>query len=854
MDVTSTRGARQQYRSVETSRIQQTVEYLPTGIERLVKAGFGVHWLHARSKAPIGDDWAAKPVASLDKLRKTYRPGFNVGVRLGKWSSVSGYYLHVLDMDVRNPKFAAESRAALAEMFPDFESFPTVISGSGGESRHIYLLTERPFASKQLAHSAEKFTGKDGKKHWNWEIELFGTGKQVVLPPSVHPDTKRPYKWLQEFDFDSLILGDGPFVPADRIALLVEDPGDDTAPDAEAQQPLGLTVDETRALLSKLPNNDLDYDDWLNVMASVQHEAFGRSKDERKEFYEVFRAWSAQSSKHDNRETKYKFFSFKNRDTRRNRTMRSVQAEVRAVELEAEFDNLGDETTDDLDDEIEDLGEPESEPKGDFDDLLGSDTPAEPVTKRQQKLNKADMEAELGHVPPKIARLNKRHAFVFAGGKSFIVSENPDGSIGYGTVTDLHSLYENDRIATEKATEPVSKAWLRHKKRREFPNGITFAPNRVIKGAYNLWRGFSVEPDPRASCRLIISHIRKVICSNDPKAFNYCIRWLAHMIQRPEEKPGVAMVLRGKKGAGKDTVADYVGALFPSHHIKIGNQEQLVGKFNAHQEKCLLLHVEEGFWGGAKNAEGALKHLITSEKIMIEPKGLNAFSVDSYLRLFMSSNEEWVVPATSDERRYCVYDVSETRKGDHQYFAAIRNEMNNGGRAALLHYLLGVDLTGFNVRDVPNTAALAQQKVQGLKNFAAWWYGALQSGDFGATMLSTRRQGEANWHEDRVMVNRDEFREAYSRWMRARRHDGNELRHFEIGRKLTELTGGKADKARPRIDGQQQGVYIVPRLEESRRAFERWLGSELVWEDLPPPTSDNDHNDDFDDLDDLDDI
>ena len=38
--------------------------------------------------------------------------------------------------------------------------------------------------------------------------------------------------------------------------------------------------------------------------------------------------------------------------------------------------------------------------------------------------------------------------------------------------------------------------------------------------------------------------------------------------------------------------------------------------------------------------------------------------------------------------------------------------MDNGGRAALLHYLLGLDLSGFDVRAVPQTAALADQKTR----------------------------------------------------------------------------------------------------------------------------------------------
>ncbi|TIV98213.1 MAG: hypothetical protein E5V74_18040, partial [Mesorhizobium sp.] len=378
------------------------------------------------------------------------------------------------------------------------------------------------------------------------------------------------------------------------------------------------------------------------------------------------------------------------------------------------------------------------------------------------------MEAQLGHVPPKVKRLNNKHAVVFLNGKTAILTEKDDGSVALGTVGDLHNFYENDRVATDKATEPVTKAWMRHKLRREYPNGVVFAPGREVKGAYNHWRGFSVEPDSEASCKLILWHLKHIICCNNEEAYRYALGWFAHMVQKPEEKPGVAMVLRGKKRIGKDTIADYIGGLFPHHHVKIANQDQLTGKFNAHMEKCLLLHVEEGFWAGSKNAEGVLKHLITSPDLFIEPKGLNGYTIDSVLRLFMSSNEKWVVPATADEGRYFVLDVSEAKRSNHTYFAAIHHEMRNGGRAALLHYLLNYDLSGFNVRAVPDTVALGEQKIEGLKNVEHWWFDILESGRMPCDV-------EGDWWRETALVDKVDFFDSYVGWMHSRRYEGKQL-------------------------------------------------------------------------------
>ncbi len=147
--------------------------------EHLVRMGFALHRLHPQSKRPIGDDWSQRPVANYEDLKRRFRDGDNIGCRLGKWSKVERKFLHVIDLDIRVGKEADAAEAELEKLFPgiDIWKFPRVKSGSGGASRHIYFVTDEPFQSKKLAHSGNKITGKDGKQHWSWEIELFGTGK-----------------------------------------------------------------------------------------------------------------------------------------------------------------------------------------------------------------------------------------------------------------------------------------------------------------------------------------------------------------------------------------------------------------------------------------------------------------------------------------------------------------------------------------------------------------------------------------------------------------------------------------------------------------------------------------------------
>lgn len=823
-------------------------------IEKLVKRGFAVHLLKKKSKSPANAEWSTAPVLTYAQLKQQYKPGMNVGVRLGKWSEVCGYYLHVVDLDIRDPKLADEAHEALESIFPDYAEYPCVMSGSGGESRHYYFLTSKPLRSLKLAH-ADTFTmvhdkrlGREVKK-WDWEIELFGTGKQVVIPPSIHDVTGKPYVWLKQFDFMEILAEEGGPIPDEDIIAAINAVDDDAKYDPADPRyaPLGLELDELEADIKKLPQDDWleDRDGWLRLGMAIHHET-GGSKDG----YDLWCDHSRLSKKFDAKDSKRVWKSFKNR----HRPFRwaSIKSVVRDIELEAMLD---DDVFENLEDDM-DLDRPKK--KLTADDLLGDIGDSDDIeyedlshipdigeeftgTKRSIKIKKAEVEAELGvKVPKKIARLNRQHAVARVNGKTVIITEHKDGRVAFSGVNDFNNYYENDRVSSEKSTIPVSKAWLQNKQRRNYPEGIVFEPKNTDPDYYNLWRGWSIEPDKSGSCELFLDHVKNIICRGDDKLYRYMIGWLAHMIQRPEDKPGVAVVYRGKKGAGKDTVAEYVSGMMKHHYMMISQPEHLVGRFNAHQQSLMLLHVEEGYWAGSKQAEGPLKSVITSPTVTIEHKGVNAFSINSVLRILMSSNERWVVPASGpDERRYFVVDVDDAwaRSGRlgrdpvkrKRYFDAIRHEMTHGGREALLAYLMEYDLTDFDVRDPPDTAALDEQKLAGLKNVDLWWADQLMEGELKFDIMQLSAAHFYEWSRENVMALTDLIYESYEAWFRKQRYQGDMLSEIAFFLKLKELTDGQLARSRRRVNGERKYTTEIPKLSICRKAFDKAFGTKLDW-------------------------
>jgi hypothetical protein len=120
-------------------------------------------------------------------------------------------------------------------------------------------------------------------------------------------------------------------------------------------------------------------------------------------------------------------------------------------------------------------------------------------------------------------------------------------------------------------------------------------------------------------------HLFNNVCNGDQALFDFVFCWFASLFQKPREKTGTALVLRGKMGTGKSKLGEVFGSLISSHYVQIDEGRYVTGQFNSHMANCLLLQADEAVWAGDKSAEGRLKGLVTSEYQMIEAKGVAPF-------------------------------------------------------------------------------------------------------------------------------------------------------------------------------------------------------------------------------------
>ena len=334
-----------------------------------------------------------------------------------------------------------------------------------------------------------------------------------------------------------------------------------------------------------------------------------------------------------------------------------------------------------------------------------------------------------------LEELNQKFAIVPTGNKFTIVNETENETM-FLAPSDFRLALQN-RFATDSSGKfpkqvQASTLWLKHPERREYKS-VDFLPiAETPYGVFNMWKGFAVKPiGGLEDIPLFHELIDDVICSGNEQWALYLWGWLAHMVQFPKEKPGVAVVLRSDaQGVGKSRFAEYVGSLLGRHFRTVTHGRHIHGNFNSHLKDTLMLFGDEAVWGGDRRTESILKQLITEPNMIIEMKGKDVFEVRSYLRLMLATNSEWAAPVGLTDRRYFVLNVSNSRKNDHNFFKRLIYEQNHGGIEALLQVLMDFDLSDFEVRNIPETPARLDQKFLSMEPIEKWWLEILSNEDF----------------------------------------------------------------------------------------------------------------------------
>lgn len=230
----------------------------------------------------------------------------------------------------------------------------------------------------------------------------------------------------------------------------------------------------------------------------------------------------------------------------------------------------------------------------------------------------------------------------------------------------------------------------------------------------NLYQGWATTP-VAGDWSAIRYLIHDILCSGVAEASEYLLNYLAHMVQKPHQLPGTAIILRSEEqGTGKSTFMALLRQLLgPRYCASTSDADHFVGTHNDRAMNKVLLHFEEAVAPNDRKIESRLKALITNETISYNPKGIAVIEARNFARVFMTSNAQQVAHLARHDRRMFVLDVSPRHANDPAFWGPF-NAQYPQEIEAFMHALQTRDISGFRPAVMPHTDAKDAQKVESI--------------------------------------------------------------------------------------------------------------------------------------------
>jgi hypothetical protein len=223
---------------------------------------------------------------------------------------------------------------------------------------------------------------------------------------------------------------------------------------------------------------------------------------------------------------------------------------------------------------------------------------------------------------------------------------------------------------------------------------------------FNQVRAPRIVPGDAAQAGPWREHVRKIY----PDDADHITAWLAHRVQRPEEKINHALVLGGAQGIGKDTLLEPVKRAVGPWNFQDIIPSQLLGRFNAFA-KAVVLRVNEAHdQGDAErinrfNLYERIKLYSANppDVLRIDEKHLREYYVFNVLGLLLTTNHktDGIYLPADDRRHYVAWSNLTKEDFTPEYWNGLWGWYFAGGFENVAAYLAGFDLSGFDAKAPP---------------------------------------------------------------------------------------------------------------------------------------------------------
>jgi hypothetical protein len=219
---------------------------------------------------------------------------------------------------------------------------------------------------------------------------------------------------------------------------------------------------------------------------------------------------------------------------------------------------------------------------------------------------------------------------------------------------------------------------------------------------FNLYRPPTIQGQ-KGDAAPWLNHVQKVF----PDDAEHIVKFLAHRVQRPQEKINHALILGGQQGIGKDTILEPVKHAVGPWNFQETSPQQMLGRFNSFL-KSVILRVNEARDLGDVDRFAFYDHMkaytaAPPDVLRVDEKHLREHSVINCCGVIITTNYKMdgIYLPPDDRRHYVAWSQRTEREFSEDYWRRLWKWYEQGGYRIIASYLSNLDLSDFNPKTPP---------------------------------------------------------------------------------------------------------------------------------------------------------
>jgi len=220
---------------------------------------------------------------------------------------------------------------------------------------------------------------------------------------------------------------------------------------------------------------------------------------------------------------------------------------------------------------------------------------------------------------------------------------------------------------------------------------------------FNLYRPPTIIRGTARNTQRWIEHVNKIY----PVDATHIVQWLAHRVQKPQEKINHALVLGGSQGIGKDSLLEPVKRAIGPWNFQEASPQQLLGRFNGFL-KSVILRVSEARDLGDTNRYQFYDHMKSylaapPDTLRIDEKNLREYSIINCVGVIITTNHkaDGIYLPADDRRHFVAWSDRSKEDFPTGYWNDLWSWYDNGGDRHVAAFLAEFDLKAFDPKAPP---------------------------------------------------------------------------------------------------------------------------------------------------------